>query len=569
MKAFIGVLVVAAHVLMLRELVRRVEPADFAVDVYGPLASPNDHLTIRGEVGGPIRDRVAISLDGSPGPGLHRWRWSIDYRGGFSRSAYAAQLVGPYQDPDHLACSGRVVIAQSLLDDGNASEGTLAAEIRKEVTSEMRGLSVWPAGAFTRIEHISVKWARLELHPDDWSMIGKAPHGYVQVSLRIGFDRVSVPMVLALIPNDIAVGSPELTFKIVSRADFSFDNRVFQFLNDKLGGSKLATKLAREQIDGVLLTALSPPPPFALDDKPDGQTLQFTYCDQPTDVADNQWGALPFAVAIGRVNILPPKHGPAPHADIAKDAQIAIDLDLDALNAILFELWRGGYLDKKLAEAGLDQTFNADPTVVSLLSIRISPPRLALPPVLSVSPVGTSSASGTSGSSGALRLLADARVTIADGAEGDPHRTAAVGRIWGGVDFAFVPQSRGPQNRGATSAGAPPISAGAAPAIGASLVQLSALDLACERGTATASHATLVPCYGDLVATMRDRSNEFDGPLTTAFARLLSDVFVGRRIGAEGLPADILISTASPSVAIRGNNAALHLDLRATLTHTK
>ncbi|CAN5912426.1 hypothetical protein BH11MYX2_BH11MYX2_02400 [soil metagenome] len=546
-----GTAIVAVHALGFRAFATNYGAAEFTVDVSGPLASSSRELTIIGTVPSAARSRVETTTEGA-GPGLQRRRWFIDYRGGFSRSAYAAQLVGPYQDPAKPACSGRVVVSQNLLDDGKASEGSLAAEIKKQVTREMSGLSVWPAGSFTRVEHISVKWAHLELHPDDWAMIGKAPHGYVQVSLRIGFDRVSVPMVLALIPNDpssAAGTATELTFKIVSRADFSFDNRVFQFLNDKLGGNKLATKLAREQIDGLLLTALAPPPPFALDA---GQTLQFTYCDQPPEVADGQWGALPFAVVIGRVgaateSILPPQRGTAPHAMIAHDAQLALDLDLDALNAILYELWRGGFLDRKLAEAGLDRQFNADPTVAALLSIRMSPPRLALPPVLTLAHESRGAANGALPA--VLRLSADARVTIVDGTADDAHRTTTVGRVWGGVSFSF--------DRQEAAANVSPLAA--------NIVHLDELDLACENAATTRDHAVVKPCHGDLVATMRERAAEFDGPLTSAFSKLLSDVFIQRRIGANGLPADILITAARPSVTSSGENASLHLDLRASL----
>ena len=66
---------------------------------------------------------------------------------------------------------------------------------------------------------------------------------------------------------------------------------------------------------------------------------------------------------------------------LGADQLVALD-DEDALNALLYELWRSGYLDRRLAGAGLDRRFNDDPLVTELLSIRISPPRLALPPVI-------------------------------------------------------------------------------------------------------------------------------------------------------------------------------------------
>ena len=149
----------------------------------------------------------------------------------------------------------------------------------------------------------------------------------------------------------------------------------------------------------------------------------------------------------------------------------------------------------------------------------MSPVRLALPPVLSPAPPG------------GLHLAADARLTITDGA------TTTTGQVWGGLAFAFAPAALEPAS-----------------------VDLSALELSCEAGP-----ATLVPCYADLVAAMRDRGADFHGALTRAFTSLLSDLFVDRRIGASGLPADLVIRRAVPSVTVTATNASLHLDLDAGL----
>ena len=117
----------------------------------------------------------------------------------------------------------------------------------------------------------------------------------------------------------------------------------------------------------------------------------------------------------------------------------------------------------------------------------------------------------------------------------DGTRTT-IGRVYGALDFRIVP----------TPGTELPLS-----------VDLGALELACER-TAT----TLVPCYGDLVSAIRDRGSEFHGALTQAFASLLTDIFVDRHLGAEGLPVEVVITRALPSVAAGGT---LHLDLAAEL----
>jgi hypothetical protein len=165
-------------------------------------------------------------------------------------------------------------------------------------------------------------------------MVGEAPHGYVRVSTRLVFERISVPLVVALVPQ---VSAQELRFRIAARAELDFGNRVLQWASDKLGGDAFATRLARREIDRALITTLAPPPPFEL---PDGQVLRFVYCDGPPEILDGISGALPFAVAIGRVGgvlrILPPRRGRAQPTPLGPNGIAAIDLDLDGLNALLY-----------------------------------------------------------------------------------------------------------------------------------------------------------------------------------------------------------------------------------------
>ena len=515
MKSLAGLVVVAAHAIVFVALAGRCAGTELTVDVRSPNASPE--LAIDGIVPAALAARATTDLDdGSPpGPGLHRKRWSVRYRGGFERSVGAAQLVGPFQDPAARTCTGRVVVGQRLLDDGAAGPGTIAGELVKVLTAELTGESVFPAGDFRRIAKLSLRWARIEWHPYDRGLVGEAPHGYVRAAFEVVMDRVSVPVTVALIPSP---ATTELAFRVVARAELAFDNRVAQWISDKLGGNAFATKLARGQIDGLLVSALAPPPPFEL---PGGQQLRFTYCSEPPEIFEGVSGALPFAVDLGRVaadpSVLPPRRGPTPRLALAPGHALAIDLDLDALNALLYELWRGGFLDRELAAAGLDRRFNTDPIVTEFLSLRISPVRLALPPVLAPSATG-------------LRLSAEARVAIADG----PATTT--GRVWGGLDFRF---------------------AGALDQVG---VDLGVLELSCE------AHPTrLVPCYADLVAALRGRSADFHGALSKAFATILAEIFVGQRLGASGLPADLVIRAAVPRLTMSATNASLHFDLDATL----
>jgi len=508
----LGALLVAAHAAGFVALAARCRGTELAVDVPAPPASPA--LALDGTVPGALAGRIEID-DSAAGPGLHRRRWSVRYRGGAERAVGAVQLVGPFQDPAAAACVGRAVVGQRLLDDGHAGPGTIAAVMQRQLEAELRGEVVFPVGELRRIERLALRWARLEHHPEDRALAGAASGGYVRASATIVFDRVAVPVVVALIPR---LTPRELRFQIAARAELAFDNRVAQWISDKLGGDRLATRLARRQIDDALVTALAPPPPFVLSD---GQALRFTYCDEAPEIVEGAYGALPFGVALARnerdARILPPRLGHGPRGAPAAATRLALDLDLDALNGLLYELWRGGFLDRRLAEAGLDRRFNTDPTVAAFLSLRLEPLHLALPPVVTAA-------------RGGLRLSAEARVAIRDGAR------LTTGRVWGGLDFRF-----------------------AAHAVDQVAVELGELELSCEQ-TAT----TLVPCYSDLVAAVRGRAGDFHGVLTRAFARLIADIFVGR-LGATGLPADLVIHGAIPSVTATTTNATLHLELDGTL----
>ncbi|HEX5060432.1 MAG TPA: hypothetical protein VFV99_13785 [Kofleriaceae bacterium] len=443
-------------------------------------------------------------------PGLHRSYVRTEYRGGHVREIGTTELVGPFQDPKAPACSGRVVVGQKLLD-------AMAPVMKDMVTEQMRGTDIFPVGSFQRVRSLSLEWARAESNPGDRRLLGSAgaPDGYVRANATVVFDRGEVALLVAFIPQR----SPtSLKFRIAAVADLEFNNSVLRWVSDKLGADRIATSVAREQIDDILVTTFAPPPPFEL---PGGQSLQFIYCDGPIEIVDGAYGALPFAVAFTPLpnapQILPPRFGPGARPAPPPDTTLALDLDVDALNAMLFELWRTGWLDRELANVGLDRRFNTDPIVTDYLSIRISPVRLALPPVIAPH-------------AGALRLAADARVAIADGA----HTT--VGRAFGALDFHFVKPATTDL----------PVS-----------VDLGALELACER-----TPTTLVPCYSDLVGAIRDRGAELHGALTDAFAALLGDIFIDRHLGTTGLPAELVIGAVVPSVTRGGT---LHLQLAGTL----
>ena len=301
-----------------------------------------------------------------------------------------------------------------------------------------------------------------------------------------------------------------------------------QWISDKIGGNKLATRLARRQIDGASdLRARAAAAVRAARRR--HAALHLLRRTRPRSRrrgprCRSRWrsiephrpsAALPAGVpaAVEPDPILPPHVVSGPRPEPPPHVAVALDLDLDALNAILFELWRTGYLDRQLAGVGLDRRFNTDPLVTEFLTVRLSPITLALPPVVSETRDG-------------LRLAADARVTIADG---DAH---TVGRIFGALAFRVEAPAR------------------------AVAVDVAGVELACE-----APPNLLVPCYGDLVDAMRDRASDFHGALTTAFGDLLRAMFVDRHLGDPRLPAELVIHGASPSL----HGGVLRLDLDASI----
>lgn len=487
---FVGIALVVAHGAGFAYLAHHSRGAELVLDV--------SELAVR---------------DGTT-PGLHRQRRTVTYRGGHVREVGTTVLVGPFQDPSAPACSGRVVVGQALLD-------AMAPVMQDILTAELRGLDIFPVGAFREVRGLALAWARADDSPSDRHLLGKdgAPDGYVRASAKVVFERGEVAMLVGFVP----MRSPSsLRFRVAAVADLAFNNKILRWVGDKLGADRLATSVARDQLDDLLVTTFAPPPPFEL---PGGQTLQFLYCDGPVEIVNRQYGALPFAVAFsahpGAPRVLPPRFGPGTRKTPDANTTLALDLDLDAMNALLYELWRTGWLDRQLDEVGLDRRFNADPTVAEYLSVRLSRVRLALPPVIEATARG-------------LRLGADARVAIRDGSH------ATTGRVYGALDFTFAKP---------TTTDLPVT------------VDLGAIELACER-----SPTTLVPCYSDLVAAIRGRGDELQGALTTAFADLLADIFVDRRLGASGLPAELVIERVVPSVTHTGT---VHLDLAGKLVPVK
>lgn len=484
MKTLVGILLVVAHAAALPLVVARCRRPELAVA-----------LDERGAVVTPAR---AETITAPVAPGLARTRWRVTYRGGFVREVGAAELVGPFQDPAAPACGARLVVGQRFLTDA------VAPAIRDALAAELRGFTQWPAGAFRRVGAVEVRWTRFddaadpglfgELLPTGALAALWRTDGYARVRAAVVLDRVTADVVVALVPR---VDGARVSFGIFARADLTTGNAALDWALDTVRADAYATEVIRDELDDAILAAFDPPPPLAL---PGGRALRVAYCPGAhLAVASDGWAALPLALAFaGR----PVALGGARPAPPDPDVDLAFELDLDTVNALLDELWRTGYLDEELAAAGLDRRFNDDPTVASLLTLRVSPLRLARPPVVTPAPEG------------GLRLAADLRADLGDRGRVTPAR------IWAELALDLEPAS--------------------------TEVALADLALSCEPRP-----GLLVPCYGDLVAAMRAQAGDARAELSAVLVDLLAELFTDRRVSAPNAPVELVLAapriTAHPA----------------------
>ena len=486
MKAAFGLAIVVANLVAFAAIEQRSQGTELAVELHGARD---------GTVPAAIADRVHVEAE-PDSAGLRRSRWHIEYRGGHAREVGATALVGPFQQAG--ACSGRVIVGQKLLD-------ALAPIIATLVKRQLAHTEVFGLGAFEGVDGTALRWARVETHAYDAALLGpgRAPDGYVRATATVRFERAAVPLTIALVPVGDAA---KLRFRVAIHGELRFGNRVLEWLSQKLPVDQLVSEVASDELGSAIVTTLAPPPPLELGD---GQALRFTYCDAPIEIHDGAWGALPFAVVFE--GGAPVHFAAGPRIAPRADTTLALDLDVDALNAMLFELWRTTWLDRRLADAGLERRFAEDATVAQYLSVRVGAPTLALPPV--VEPAGDH-----------LRLAADARIAIRDG-----DAAATIGRVFGALELRFPAD-----------------------------VKTSPLELACER-----TSATLVPCYADLVAGLAARSGDFDGALARQLAGLVRRIFVGQRLAVDDVP--VAIAVRGATLALAPGARGVHVELDAEL----
>ena len=496
-----GVALAAAHVALVPALIAATARPPLEVRRTGGLVAEPGAATAVGEV---IGGAPAVVGHDGDGPGLVWTRWIVRYRGGVERAVGAVQLVGPLQDVSAPPCSGRLIVGQRLLDDGAAGPGTVAAVIARELTAALDGTENFATGRFVRVDGVRVRWAELGDQPFDLAMFpatalrAPRPTGYLRTEATLAFERVRVPVTLGAIVR-LDGGRPAVTVGVRARLDF--DSRVLRWISEHVGGDRLATRMASGQLDTTLLAALGPPPPVHL---PGGGELVFEPCpDRPVEVRADAYAAVPLrwrlGGPVGAEAIRPPARGPVAFAPPPADARVVLDLDLDALNGLVYELWRAGWLDRQLDQLAIHDRFNRDATVATYLTLRLSPVRLPLPPTLAP------------GTDGRLRLALALALNLADG----PTVTAAT--AWGALDVGL----------GATAAGDRL----------AADVGVTNLELTCEP-----SPGRLVPCYGDIVAAVRAAAPDAHAGMGAALADALDQLFVDRRLTTDGAPAALAIT---------------------------
>ncbi len=510
----LGLGLLAAHAALVPVALDHCHRDSLRVRVTAPPAAPQ--LDIAADLPAGVFDRVRVLIDdlpgrldaAHPGSGLHRVEWKVSYRGGFERRVGLTQLVGPFQDPAKPPCSVRLLVGQRFLDDGKAGPGTVAHMAKRIATEEFSGFKQWPIGRFERVSRMNLSW------------IGQLG-GFLGISVELAFSNGRVPITVALFPR---VEGQEIKIRAVVDAEVDVDGRVYQWIADLFDASEVAAATAKEEIEAALRNAFTPPPPVPL---PGGRELRFEYCpDQSFEIATGKYAAIPLALRLdgARPDVLPVYLGGATRTGaVDTTAPLSMEFELDAINAVLYYLWRTGFLDQELDDAGLEARFNDDSVVREMLSIRIQDILLSLPPTARLGQETPRT----------FELGAEATLTIRDGRKRTPAR------VFSTIGFDFV---------GGDSAEL------------VAKLSLRDLDLTCEP-----EHGLLVPCYSDLVDELRARSDDLHGELTRLFTRKFNQIVLHRNLGTDDMMATYAIERAEVHATVAPPTGIVRVDLFGAL----
>ncbi len=440
--------------------------------------------------GEPATERTALE------PGLHYHQWKRLYRGGHVRSVGQSRLRGPFQDVAAPPCSLFFLVDQSFLDDGKASEGTVAYVVKSLIEAEVRGLDVWPLGRFKAVEKLGLSWVRWQQADEE------GREGHLKIVLALRFADGRVPLEIKMVPTLI---DGELRFRSKVRAKLNLDNRVYQWIANRFDGNDRVSGFLQSQVRHELSQVLSTPPPVPLID---GAELELRFCEG-RQIAFHEQGfvALPLAVVIDEGDAPPPLQvdTQAP-LRAAMTTPLAIDMDANALNAILHKLWSSRVLDHQLA-ASLVTAFNEEETVQSFLSLRLAKARFHLPPTLQL---GDDS----------FQVRAAAALEIED--QGKRSQARLFTRL--DMDLALLESGE-------------PLAADT------DLLRLAQLEMSC-----LPEPKLLRACYSEVFTQVQANQASLQYSLAESFRTLLRDILVERDIGSPGTPGHFKLQSATFSL---------------------
>jgi len=525
-----GVGLLAAHAAALPLLVARAERPSLVVDIDAPRRAPGRNLQISASLPRGIADRTRVFIDGMDagpaeqlgnqpiGPGLHRVEWRAAYRGGIERRVGWTQMTGPYQDPAHPPCGARILFGQRLLDDGAAGAGTIAHVLAGIIDHELSGFERWPVGSYQRVKSLALDW----VGPDPTKPTSR---GHLRVAVDLALSSATIGLTVRLVPR---IDNGELALDATTEARVDLDNRLYQWGVDLIHGDEILSRVARRQIAGALDDLLTVPPPLDLGD---GRRLELAFCrDRDVEIVAGQYGAVWLEARLVEAALIGAKNGRAegpvllptelPLATRPLAAPIALELDGNALNGLLYVLWATGYFEDALAQAKVVESFHSTPIVKDLLSVRVRGPILPLPP--------TVSAARRAGASYELGVATS--FWLADGDLLTPAH------LFGRAGFELRPR------------------------ITDVALTLGELGLTCEP-----EPGRLEPCYPELAAELIARAPELHGELSSWFARVMTELLIDRDLTPPDSPARYRIERTDVVPPPAGRHGPLRLELHGRI----
>jgi hypothetical protein len=502
--AAIGFVLFVLHAIAYPALIQNGR-SDLRVELDGELTSYDGTLPFTARAA-PDRAKLTVEkLD----PGLRRAEWDANYGGGFRQRAAVTIETGPFQSGP--TCGVTLLVGQRFLDE------TLTPLAKTEIERNLKGMGHWTIGDFQRVGDLKLSWRS-----------GKT-FGSLDVALELVFERAAIDLHIGITP---VLKSGHLVLFPDVDAGVKLGSKVVRagaWVAEKLGVFDKDQE-ARGQVLGLvdeIATALQSLKLPSIELPGHAGELPLGFC--PTGqirVVDDAYMAIPLsfdspgAIHLARSDAVPPK----------LDAPIAVDVDLDTVNLLLYRLWKGGVIDEALDEQAA-QAFNVAEDVRRFLSLRLGQVTVSAPPTVE---------------RGATRLLALAAEAAVDLDDGGAHTP---GRLFGRIDFDVGAEK------------------------GHMKLRLSPDDVARDLAesvilTCEPERHVFQPCFATIVEAalteVTSRRAEVHGWLTTQLENLLDQVVTDY---AFDLPGDrrVRVHPRAVTAAPDGQSARLRADLDVTV----